>query len=257
MILVRNWWNTKRLKRSIGTHFPGLNLPIVNHLIQEVHPLTQSQGLVQQDHTLTQGPSAAHTLAPIHHHPHTTGEAEAEARATITVQVPDLMDTTDLGQGHLPIEDTTEVPHLLQHLGDSLPLNVMYLKEKQIVSILIDTEKFHHFMTSKPIMGRVLTLETHLRKNATRNGEEIHSVVWEVLQRVRRLHRVTGTPRKAHSKSAKEHQDLKEDKVKRDSSKDIKSEKPASKDEKDKKPEKNKVLDSKGEKWKRKTEEIV
>ncbi|XP_007652789.1 E3 ubiquitin-protein ligase RBBP6 isoform X5 [Cricetulus griseus] len=70
--------------------------------------------------------------------------------------------------------------------------------------------------------------------------------------------KVTGTPRKAHSKSAKEHPEtkpVKEEKVKKDCSKDIKSEKPASKDEKAKKPEKNKLLDSKGEKRKRKTEE--
>ncbi|KAF1561680.1 UNVERIFIED_CONTAM: E3 ubiquitin-protein ligase RBBP6, partial [Eudyptes pachyrhynchus] len=70
--------------------------------------------------------------------------------------------------------------------------------------------------------------------------------------------KVTGTPRKAHSKSAKEHQEAKpakDEKVKKDCSKDIKSEKPASKDEKAKKPEKNKLLDSKGEKRKRKTEE--
>lgn len=148
--------------------FLGLNLPIVGHRIQEVHTLTQSQGLAQHVHALTLGPSAAHTLAPIHGHPHTPGEAEA--RAAITVHGPDLMDTTDLGQGHLPIDDTTHGRDLLKHLGDSLPLNAMYLKEKQSVSILIDTEKFHPLMISKPIMGGVSTLETHLRKNATGNG---------------------------------------------------------------------------------------
>lgn len=71
--------------------------------------------------------------------------------------------------------------------------------------------------------------------------------------------KVIGTPRKAHSKSAKEHQEtkpVKEEKVKKDYSKDIKSEKPTSKEEKAKKPnEKSKPLDSKGEKRKRKTEE--
>lgn len=46
----------------------------------------------------------------------------------------------------------------------------MYLKEKQNVSILIDTEKFRPLMISKPITGGVSTLETHLRKNATGNG---------------------------------------------------------------------------------------
>lgn len=68
-----------------------------------------------------------------------------------------------------------------------------------------------------------------------------------------------GTPRKAHSKSAKEHQEtkpIKEEKVKKDYPKDVKSEKLTSKEDKTKKPnEKSKSLDSKGEKRKRKTEE--
>lgn len=140
----------------------------MGHRIQEVHTLTQSQGLAQHGRALTLGPSAAPTLAPIHGHPHTPGEAEA--RVATTAHGPDLTDTTDLGQGHLPIDDTTHGPDLLKHLGDSLPLNAMYLKERQSVSILIDTEKFHPLMTSKPIMGGVSTLETHLRKNATGNG---------------------------------------------------------------------------------------
>lgn len=138
------------------------------HRIQEVHTLIQSQGLAQHGHALTLGPSAAHTLAPIHAHPHIPGEAGA--RAAITVHGPDLMDTTDLGQGHLHIDAIIHGQDLLKHLGDSLPQNAMYLKEKQSVSILIDTEKFHPLMTSKPIMGGVSTLETHLRKNATGNG---------------------------------------------------------------------------------------
>lgn len=138
------------------------------HRIQEVHTLTQSQDLARHVHALTLDPSAAHTLAPIHDHPHTPGEAEA--RAAIIVHGPDLMDIIDLGQGHLHIDVIIHGQDLLKHLGDSLPLSVMYLKEKQSVSILIDTEKFHRLMTLKPIMGGVSTLETHLRKNATENG---------------------------------------------------------------------------------------
>lgn len=67
-----------------------------------------------------------------------------------------------------------------------------------------------------------------------------------------------GTPRKAHSKSAKDQETkpVKEEKVKKDYSKDVKSEKLTNKEEKAKKPnEKSKPLDSKGEKRKRKTEE--
>lgn len=138
------------------------------HRIQEVHILIQSQGLALQGLVLTLDPSAAHILDPTHDHPHIPGEAEA--KAAITVHGPDLMDTTDLGQGHLHIDATILGRDLLKPLGDSLPLNAMYLKEKQSVSILIDTEKFHPLMISKPIMGGVSTLETHLRKNAIGNG---------------------------------------------------------------------------------------
>lgn len=71
--------------------------------------------------------------------------------------------------------------------------------------------------------------------------------------------KAAGTPRRAHSKSAKEHQDTKpgkEDRVKKEPSKDGKAEKPASKDDKARKPgEKGKPPDSKAEKRKRKTEE--
>lgn len=72
--------------------------------------------------------------------------------------------------------------------------------------------------------------------------------------------KILGTPRKAHSKSTKEHQEtkpVKEEKVKKEYSKDTKLEKlTSSKEEKTKKPsEKSKALDSKGEKRKRKTEE--
>lgn len=73
--------------------------------------------------------------------------------------------------------------------------------------------------------------------------------------------KVIGTPRKAHSKSAKEHQEtksVKEEKVKKDYSKDVKSEKLTNKEEKAKKPsEKNKLLDSKGEKEKGKQRKKV
>lgn len=68
-----------------------------------------------------------------------------------------------------------------------------------------------------------------------------------------------GTPRKAHSKSAKEHQDakpVKEEKAKKEYPKDGRSEKGAGKEDKAKKPsEKSKPVDSRGEKRKRKTEE--
>lgn len=148
--------------------FLGLNLPIVVHHIQEVRTLTQSQDLAPRGPAPTLDPSAARTLVPIHDHLHTPGEAEA--RAGTTVQGPDLMDITDLGQGHLHIDVTIHGQDLLKHLGDSLPLNAMYLKAKPSVSILIDTEKFHPLTTSKPIMDGVSTLETHLRKNATGNG---------------------------------------------------------------------------------------
>lgn len=71
--------------------------------------------------------------------------------------------------------------------------------------------------------------------------------------------KAAGTPRRAHSKSAKEHQDTKpgkEDRAKKEPSKDGKAEKPASKDDKARKPgEKGKPPESKAEKRKRKTEE--
>ncbi|EHB05712.1 Retinoblastoma-binding protein 6 [Heterocephalus glaber] len=71
--------------------------------------------------------------------------------------------------------------------------------------------------------------------------------------------KIIGTLRKAHSKSGKEHPEtkpVKEEKTKKDYSKDVKSEKLTNKEEKAKKSkEKNKPLDSKGEKRKRKTEE--
>lgn len=73
--------------------------------------------------------------------------------------------------------------------------------------------------------------------------------------------KIVGTPRKAHSKSVKEHQEtkpVKEEKVKKDYSKDVKSEKLTSKEEKARKPnEKSKPLDSKGEKGKEKLKKRV
>lgn len=124
--------------------FLGLNLPIVVHHIQEVHILTLNQDLVQHVHVLILDHLAAHTLVLIHGHLHTP--EEAEARVEITVHGLDLMDIIDLGQGHPHIDDTIHDQDLLKHLGDNLPINVMYLKGKQNVNILIDTEKFHHLM---------------------------------------------------------------------------------------------------------------
>lgn len=125
--------------------FLGLNLPIVGHHIQEVHILTLSQDLGQHVHALTLDHSAAHILAPIRDHLHTP--EEAEARVAITVHDLDPMDIIDLGQGHPPIDAIIHDQDLLKHLGDSLPTNVMYLKEKPNVNILIDIEKFHRIMT--------------------------------------------------------------------------------------------------------------
>ena len=90
----------------------------MGHRIQEVHTLTQSQGLAQHIHALTLSPSAAHTLDLLHDHPHPP--EEAEARSAMIVHSPDLMDITDLGQGPLPIDDIAHGPDL-QHLGNSLP----------------------------------------------------------------------------------------------------------------------------------------
>ena len=47
------------------------------------------------------------------------------------VHSPDLMDIAHLGQGPLPIDDIAHGPDLLQHLGDSLPLNSMYLEKRK------------------------------------------------------------------------------------------------------------------------------
>lgn len=114
------------------------------HHIQEVHTLTQNQDLDQHGHVLILDLSAAHILVPIHDHPHT--REEEEARAEITDPGLDLMDITDLAQGHLHIDDIIHDQDLLRHLEDNLPVNVMYLKEKQSVNISTDTEKFHHLM---------------------------------------------------------------------------------------------------------------
>jgi hypothetical protein len=125
--------------------FLDLNLPIVAHHIQEVHILTLSQDLVLHVHALTLDRSAAHILVPILDHLHIP--EEAEARVAITVHGLDLMDIIGLGQGLPHIDAIIHDQDLLKHLGHSLPINVMYLKEKQNVNILIDTEKFHHLMT--------------------------------------------------------------------------------------------------------------
>ena len=101
----------------------------MGHRIQEVHTLTQSQGLAQHSHTLTLSSSAAHTLALLHDHPHPP--EETEARSAMTIHGLNLMDITDLGQGPLPIDDIAHGPDLLQHLGDSLPLNSMYLEKRK------------------------------------------------------------------------------------------------------------------------------
>ena len=101
----------------------------MGHRIQEVHTLTQIQGLAQHSHTLTLSPSAAHTLDLLHDHPHPP--EEAEARSAMIVHSPDLMDIAHLGQGPLPIDDIAHGPDLLQHLGDSLPLNSMYLEKRK------------------------------------------------------------------------------------------------------------------------------
>lgn len=140
------------------------------HHIQEVHTPILNQDLVQHVHVLILDHLAAHTLAPIHDHLRTP--EEAEARVEITVHGLDLMDIIDLGQGHPHIDDIIHGQDLLKHLGGSLPVNVLYLKGKQNVNISIDTEKFHHLMTWKLIMGGVLTLETHLKKSVTENGRE-------------------------------------------------------------------------------------
>lgn len=125
--------------------FLGLNLPIVVHHTQEVHILILSQDLVQHVHVLIRDHLAAHTLVPIHDHLHTP--EEAEARAEITVHGLDLMDIIGLDQGHPHIDDIIHGQDLLKPLGDNLPINVMCLKGKQNVNILIDTEKFRHLMT--------------------------------------------------------------------------------------------------------------
>ena len=72
----------------------------MGHRIQEVHTLTQSQGLAQHSHTLTLSPSAAHTLGLLHGHPHPP--EETEARSAMTIHGLNLMDITDLYQGPLP-----------------------------------------------------------------------------------------------------------------------------------------------------------
>ena len=93
----------------------------------------QSQGLAQQARILALGPSDAHILAPIQDHPQTPGRGKR--RASITVHGPELMDTTDLGQGHLYIVHTTQCLDLLKHLVDSLPLKAKYLREKKSVIV--------------------------------------------------------------------------------------------------------------------------
>ena len=121
------------------------SLPIVVHPIQEVHILILNQDLVQRGHVLILDHLAAHILVPIHDHLHTP--EEAEERVEITVHGLDRTGIIDLGQGHLHIDGITHDQDLLKHLGDSLLINVMYLKEKQSVNILTDSEKFHHLMT--------------------------------------------------------------------------------------------------------------
>ena len=125
--------------------FLGPSLPIVVHPIQEVHILILNQDLVQRGHVLILDHLAAHILVPIHDHLHTP--EEAEERVEITVHGLDRTGIIDLGQGHLHIDGITHDQDLLKHLGDSLLINVMYLKEKQSVNILTDSEKFHHLMT--------------------------------------------------------------------------------------------------------------
>lgn len=115
------------------------------HPIQEVHILILNQDLVQRGHVLILDHLAAHILVPIHDHLRTP--EEAEERVEITVHGLDRTGIIDLGQGHLHIDGITHDQDLLKHLGDSLLINVMYLKEKQSVNILTDSEKFHHLMT--------------------------------------------------------------------------------------------------------------
>lgn len=82
------------------------------------------------------------------------------------------MGTTGLGHVHPPIDGTIHDQGPLRPLGDSLPVNVLHPKGSQSVSILTDTEKSHHLMTSRLITGGASTLETHLKKNVTENGRE-------------------------------------------------------------------------------------
>lgn len=123
----------------------GPSLPIVVHPIQEVRILILNQDLVQRGHVLILDHLAAHILVLIHDRLHTP--EEAEERVEITVHGLDHTGIIDLGQGHLHIDGIIHDQDLLKHLGDSLLINVMYLKEKQSVNILTDSEKFHHLMT--------------------------------------------------------------------------------------------------------------
>lgn len=150
--------------------FLGLNLPIVGHHIREVRTLTLNRGLAQRGPALTRGRLAARTPVPTLGHLRTP--EEAEARAGITVLGPGLTDTTALGHGHPTTDGTILDQGPRRPFGASLPVNVLHPKGKQNVSILTDTEKSHHRMTSRLIMAGMLTFETHLKKNVTENGRE-------------------------------------------------------------------------------------
>lgn len=115
------------------------------HPIQEVHILILNQDLVQHVHVLILDHLAVRTLVPIHGRLHTP--EEAEGRVEITVHGLDPMGIIDLGQGHPHIDDIIHDQDLLKRSGDSLLINVTYLKGKQNVNILTDTEKCHHLMT--------------------------------------------------------------------------------------------------------------
>lgn len=142
----------------------------MGHRIRGVRTLTLNRGLAQRDPARTRGRLAARTPAPTRGLLRTP--EEAEARAGITVPGPGLMGTTGLGHVHPPIDDTIHDQGPRRPSGDSLPVSVLHPKGSQNVSILTDTEKSHHLMTSRLITGEASTLETHLKKNVTENGRE-------------------------------------------------------------------------------------
>ncbi|XP_076772253.1 E3 ubiquitin-protein ligase RBBP6-like [Arvicanthis niloticus] len=96
---------------------------------------------------------------------------QAEERAANTVPSPDFMDSTHLGQGHLPIDYTTPGLDLLKHLGDSLPLNTIYLKEKQSLSIFIDTEKVYPPYDTKAYYGQSVDFRDPFEKERYQEWE--------------------------------------------------------------------------------------